>query len=350
MPALIAHKSGGLRDVTAASGLSKNISCVSTVAADFDNDMDVDLYAACRGANLNVANIYFDNDGNGNFTKIPQAGGARGPIGARVGLGESVVSADYDVDGNVDLYVTNGLAMNPERVGGPDVLFRNVGHPTNRWIQLDLVGTQSNRDGIGARVLATAGGKTQLREQGGGYHRWSQNDKRLHFGLGNHDSVNLVVEWPSGRRDTHNKVAAGSVYTVVEGGEIRARLPGHGAGTPPPPTPPGDDPVISIADASVPEKAGGSTLVFKVTLDRPRSSGNVRVNYRTRNGTAMAGGDYLWESGSLVVPPGDVAAIIDVAVLGDNRAEGAETLSVELSNPANAVIGGNGIAVGTITD
>jgi chitinase len=127
-------------------------------------------------------------------------------------------------------------------------------------------------------------------------------------------------------------------------------MPGHCAGTPPPPTPPGDDPVISIADASVSEKAGGSTLVFKVTLDKPRSSGNVRVNYRTRNGTAMAGGDYVWENGSLVFPPGDVSAIIDVAVLGDNRAEGSETLTVGLSNPSNALIDGSGIAVGTITN
>ncbi len=225
-PALIAHKSGGFRDLTTSSGLSKKISCVGTAAADFDNDMDVDLYAVCRGANLNVANLYFDNDGNGNFTEVPLAGGAKGPIGAGVGLGESVVTADYDVDGNVDLYVTNGLAMNPERVGGPDLLFRNVGHPTNRWIELDLVGTQSNRDGIGARVLATAGGKTQLREQGGGYHRWSQNDKRLHFGLGSHGSANLVIEWPSGRRDTHNNVAAGAAYTVIEGGAIRVRIRG----------------------------------------------------------------------------------------------------------------------------
>ncbi len=345
VPALVAHKSGGLRDVTASSGFSRNILCISTAAADFDNDMDVDLYVVCRGANLNVANLYFDNDGNGNFTEVSQAGGAEGPTGARVGLGESVVTADYDVDGNVDLYVTNGLAMNPERVGGPDLLFRNVGHPTNRWIELDLVGTQSNRDGIGARVLATAGGITQLREQGGGYHRWSQNDKRLHFGLGKHNSVDLVIEWPSGRRDTHNNIAAGSAYTVVEGGAIRVRIPGD-----PGPPPPGDDPVISIGNASVAEQAGGSTLVFNVTLDKPRSSGNVTVQYRTENRTAMAGGDYVWENGTVVISPGDVSAIIDVAVVDNDKAEDTATLNVELSNASNATIGGNGIAVGTITD
>jgi ASPIC and UnbV/Calx-beta domain/FG-GAP-like repeat len=345
-PALVAHKSGGLRDVTASVGLAKDISCVSTAAADFDNDMDVDLYAVCRGANLNVANIYFDNDGNGNFTQVPQAGGAEGPTGARVGLGESVVTADYDIDGNVDLYVTNGLAMNPERVGGPDVLFRNVGHRTNQWIQVDLVGTQSNRDGIGARVLATAGGKTQLREQGGGYHRWSQNDKRLHFGLGNHTSADIVIEWPSGRRDTHDNVAAGSVYRAVEGGAIRVRMPGQDPDAPPP----GDDPVISIADASVAEKEGGSSLMFDVTLDRPRSSGNVTVNYRTRNLTAMAGGDYVWENGTVVISPGDVSAVIDIAVVDDDKVEEAHVLTVELSDAINAVIDGTGIAVGTITD
>ncbi|HEX5786787.1 MAG TPA: CRTAC1 family protein [Woeseiaceae bacterium] len=226
-PRLVAHKSGGFRDVTDASGLAKKIHCVSAAAADFDNDMDVDLYLVCRGAVRNIANLYLDNDGSGKFTTVAQAGGARGPIGAGVGQGESVVTADYDVDGNVDLYVTNGLGLHPKFVGGPDVLLRNVGHPTNRWIELDLVGRQSNRDGIGARVFVTAGGKTQVREQNGGYHRWSQNEKRLHFGLGSRASANVVVEWPSGRRDTYDNVAAGAVYSVVEAGAIRVRIAGQ---------------------------------------------------------------------------------------------------------------------------
>jgi hypothetical protein len=64
----------------------------------------------------------------------------------------------------------------------------------------------------------------------------------------------------------------------------------------------------------------------------------------------MAGGDYVWENGEVVFAPGDVAAIIDIAVVDDSKAEGAQTLTVELSDATNAVIGGNGIAVGTITD
>jgi hypothetical protein len=219
-PALMAQEAGGFSDIADTSGLGEPILCASAVTADFDNDMDLDIYAVCRGANLNRANRFYENDGNGNFTEVPLAGGAAGPIGGRVGKGENVVTADYDLDGNVDLFVTNGLAMNPERVGGPDLLFRNVGHPSNNWIQFDLVGRQTNRDGIGARVFVTASGKTQLREQGGGYHRWSQNDRRLHFGLGANDIADVTVEWPSGTVDVYQGVSANAIYKLNEGGAI----------------------------------------------------------------------------------------------------------------------------------
>jgi hypothetical protein len=219
-PVLLTQTNEGFSDTANTSGLDAPIQCASAVAADFDNDMDMDVYAVCRGANLNLSNRLFENDGTGSFTEVPLAGGAAGPVGAQVGKGENVVTADYDLDGNVDLYVTNGLATNPEFVGGPDLLFRNVGHPSNNWIQFDLVGDQTNRDGIGARVLVTASGKTQMREQGGGYHRWAQNDKRLHFGLGTNELADVTVEWPSGVVDVYTGVAANAIYELNEGGSV----------------------------------------------------------------------------------------------------------------------------------
>ncbi len=205
-------------------GFTEALSCGSIAAGDLDNDMDIDLYLACRQGVENLENIIYWNDGDGTFTKGANHGG-EGPVGAGldsyVGVAESVVIADYDTDGFLDLFVTNGNLLMPPDTGGSDVLIRNKGGNGNYWIELDLVGTNSNRDGVGAKVTATAGGVTQLREQNGGYHRDSQNHTRIHFGLGpNNTSVNITVEWPDGSSDTYNNVAADSLYKVNQGGSI----------------------------------------------------------------------------------------------------------------------------------
>ena len=204
-----------------ATGLNAAVKCVAAVAADFDNDMDQDLYYVCRDAVENLGNMLFLNDGNGIFTEVPDGAGANGPVGFGVGLSENVVTTDYDVDGNVDLLVMNGLALFPEEPygnGGPEKLFRNLGNG-NHWIEIDLEGNVSNRDGIGAVVTITAGGKAQMREQNGGYHRWAQNDKRLHFGLAGNAAAGVEVRWPSGQLDTFVGVPADHLYRAVEGAD-----------------------------------------------------------------------------------------------------------------------------------
>ena len=123
------------------------------------------------------------------------------------------------MDGFLDLFVTNGFNLRPLNFGGPNKLFRNNGN-ANNWIELDLVGTASDRDAVGARVYATANGTTQLRVQNGQYHRWSQDAKRSHFGLAGASLVNLRVEWPSGNVQTLNNVAANKLYRVTEGAGI----------------------------------------------------------------------------------------------------------------------------------
>ncbi len=95
-------------------------------------------------------------------------------------------------------------------------MFHNLGN-TNRWLELDLRGTVSNRDGLGASVVVTAGGRSQRREQNGGYHRWAQNDRRLHFGLGPNNRANISVRWPSGTVDNYSNVPANRLYEVIEG-------------------------------------------------------------------------------------------------------------------------------------
>ena len=104
---------GTFVDKTVAAHLDTPVQCGSVTAGDFDNDMYVDLYLACRTGASNIANILYHNNGDGTFTAMPNAGGATGPVGLAIadGAGEadSVVTADYDVDGFLDLFVTNGF-------------------------------------------------------------------------------------------------------------------------------------------------------------------------------------------------------------------------------------------------
>jgi hypothetical protein len=89
-------------------------------------------------------------------------------------------------------------------------------------VLLKLVGTKSNRAAIGARVTVTAGDLKQMDEVQSGSSYLSQNDLRLHFGLGVHSKLNtLEIQWPSGAKQTLHELAADSIYTIEEGTGIQ---------------------------------------------------------------------------------------------------------------------------------
>ena len=224
-PLLVRNTVAGLVSRSAA-GLGVSVRCQSVVTGDFDNDMDEDVFFACTRGSRNLPNRLYRNDGNGTFTEIAGAGGAAGPagaaVGSRSGTSESAVTADYDLDGFLDLLVTNGNNMRPVYIGGPKQLFRNRGN-SNHWIQLDLAGTNSNRDGIGSRIHVRAGGVTQYREQNGGYHRWSQNFRRIHVGLGGNTRADVIVHWPDGRTVQYTGLAADRLYRLRQDGTAFAQ-------------------------------------------------------------------------------------------------------------------------------
>jgi hypothetical protein len=220
---LLSGTPDGYVDATVAAGLGGGVMCVSAAAGDFDNDTDEDIFLACTGGSQNIPNIIYENLGNGTFRRVANAGGAAGLVGAAVGdaagTSESVILADYDADGFLDAFVTNGHNMRPQEYGGPKQLFRNLGN-ANHWLELELEGVASNRDGIGARIYVTAGGKTQYRERNGGYHRWSQNHKRIHVGLGTSIEADVRVEWPNGSSETFSGLRADSLYRLTQGGPV----------------------------------------------------------------------------------------------------------------------------------
>jgi hypothetical protein len=116
--------------------------------------------------------------------------------------------ADIDGDGFLDLLVTN-IDQRP-------ALLRNSGNG-NRWLQVELVGTRSNRDGIGSRLTLTAGGKRQIREIFSGTSFLSQHSLAANFGLGQLDRVDeLEIRWPSGVVQTLTDLRVNQRITVSE--------------------------------------------------------------------------------------------------------------------------------------
>ena len=192
---------------------------VSVVSGDFNNDMYLDLYVVATDTALNRPNILYENQGDGTFIAVPDAGGA---AGTNLGIGSRVTTVDYDRDGFLDLFVTNKSQLfdNP-----PFELFHNLGNE-NHWLEIDLEGVKSNRDGIGAKVFAKAGGITQLREQAGGIHNGAQNHQRIHFGLADNNIVEeLIVRWPSGIEQTLKNIPADQIVQIVESDDDLTKEP-----------------------------------------------------------------------------------------------------------------------------
>jgi hypothetical protein len=155
---------------------------------DFDNDGALDIFIANGDAHYLAGweSLLLENRGDGTYADAAAKGGAyfKTKIRAR---GSAV--ADYDNDGRMDVIVTT--------MGDRPFLLHNRDNSGNHWLTVDLEGTKSNRDGFGARVAVTAGGKTQVEESRCVFGFLMQSDRRLHFGLGKAASVERVeITWP----------------------------------------------------------------------------------------------------------------------------------------------------------
>ncbi len=184
--------------------------------ADFDQDGDVDLFVGNGDLNPNcvpMANFYFENN-RGQFTELGRAKGVND-----YGLARGTVTFDLENDGDLDLLVVNQKPVYDNYpVASRTILYRNDSTSGN-WLQVKLEGTTSDNRGMGARVVAVIGGRRLLREvDGGGSSHMSQNSPIVHFGLGEAETVDsLIVRWPVDHTQVLTDVPANQRLAVLEG-------------------------------------------------------------------------------------------------------------------------------------
>ena len=204
-------------DVTQAAGVRDSRWSWGTTFFDYDNDGDLDLVAT-NGYNgpgfQNDRTFLWRNDG-GVFTDVSEAAGV-----TDTGQGRGLAHLDYDNDGDLDLVIVNNQAQ--------PILYRNDGGNANDYLRIEVEGTASNRDGIGAFITVTPDlGNPQQRqvwEVDGGSSFLSQNERIAHFGLGQSAGiVDLVtIEWSSGLVQHLHNISANQSLAVVETEELAA--------------------------------------------------------------------------------------------------------------------------------
>ena len=175
---------------------------------DYNNDGLVDIYKT-NGA---LKHLYgqedqvFENLGNGKFKDVSWD---LGSYFKKKLVGRGACFGDYDNDGDIDAYIVN--------LNDRGAFLRNNKGNQNNWIMLNLIGTISNRDGIGARVKVTSGGKVQTAQKKSTTGYLSQNDPRMHFGLAKNEIVDRIeIKWPSGKLQVLENIKANQILTVKE--------------------------------------------------------------------------------------------------------------------------------------
>ena len=211
---------GVFSDVTYNAGLGRHSQYLGwgTMFFDFDNDGWPDLILANGhvypevdkydlGSTYKEQRLLYHNNGNGTFTDVSADAGP-GINASSSARGLAV--GDLWNDGQLSVLINNVYAT-------PSLLVNSV-HSGDHWIAFKTVGTRSNRDGIGARISAKNGERTLVDEVRSGSSYISQNDMRVHFGLGVRAKIDSVqVRWPSGLVEHFDNLSADTIHTLKEG-------------------------------------------------------------------------------------------------------------------------------------
>ncbi len=213
---------GGFEDVTTRAGLGVETRYVGWGAGiqDFDNDGLPDLFWVTGSVYPEVEKahpdypyktprVLFRNLGNGTFEELTAAAG---PAIGEAHSSRGVAFGDFDNDGDMDILIMN--------VNESPSLLRNDVSGGGHWLKVRLIGTKSNRSAIGATVIATCGSRRQAQAVTAQSGYLSVNDRRLHFGLGAAQSVDLEIRWPSGLREPIKSVSADRLITIKEGAGV----------------------------------------------------------------------------------------------------------------------------------
>ncbi len=181
--------------------------------ADFDHDMDLDLFVANGDLNPNdvpMADFYFENN-NAVFTEKAAAVGLND-----YGVGRGSVVFDMDNDGDLDILVVNQKPVLSYPVASETKLYRNDSAKGN-WIMIALQGVEAERQGLGSRVEVVIGKTKMIREIDGGSSHLSQNSTITHFGLGAASVVDsVIVTWIGGNRQVLTNQKTNIRLTIVE--------------------------------------------------------------------------------------------------------------------------------------
>ncbi len=192
-----------------------------TAFADFDNDGWLDLIAVSghvypqvdslpSGGGYREPKLLHLNQADGTFC---DARDLAGPALQERHVSRGLAVGDLFSDGNVDIVVGD--------LDGAPMILKNHGVSGRHWVSFELAGAKSNRMAIGARVKVVAGGITQTDEVHSGGSYLSQNDTRLHFGLGSAKTIDRIeIRWPSGAVETLTALAADQFYSVLEGSGV----------------------------------------------------------------------------------------------------------------------------------
>ena len=192
---------------------------------DFDNSAWLDLFVAnghvypqmdaAAGLKYRQPMQLFYNQRDGTFRDISENSGInKSPLACRRG----VAFGDINNDGLIDILILN--------VGEPPTLLINTTANSNHRVLFQLIGKKSNRAAIGARITVTTGNLKSINEVKAGSSYLSQNDLRLHFGLGKSEKMDTVeIRWPNGNTELIREVPADAIYTIVEGEGIKESKP-----------------------------------------------------------------------------------------------------------------------------
>ena len=243
------------RDVSIDAGVNDGSKGIGMVWGDYDNDGDIDLYVV----NQYSANLLYQNIGNGTFEDIANAAGVGDDFAGK--NGHSADFGDYDNDGDLDLYVShdgginrlyhnngdgtfneegNELGLDDDGPGGgvawgdydndgdldlylaryggsPNRLYQNINSTLNNWIIIKLIGTMSNKDGIGSKITVDLGASKLYRHVLGGTGFQAQLSLLAEVGLGNATQIEKIcVEWPSGINQVIRNIDVNQYITIIE--------------------------------------------------------------------------------------------------------------------------------------